>query len=133
MKAAFADTSYFLALVNPRDQHHAAAREIGKTVAGEIVTTAWVITEFGNAMAHPANRSLFLNLLNDLRRNGRLRMVESNPRLFEEGLDLYARRPDKEWSVTDCISFVVMEEEGLTDALTADHHFEQAGYTVLLK
>jgi predicted nucleic acid-binding protein len=52
--------------------------------------------------------------------------------LFDAGLELYSRRPDKEWSLTDCISFVVMEEHGLTEALTTDHHFEQAGFTALL-
>jgi predicted nucleic acid-binding protein len=51
---------------------------------------------------------------------------------FDRGLERFARRPDKEWSFTDCISFVVMEDKGLTDALTADHHFEQAGFTILL-
>jgi predicted nucleic acid-binding protein len=53
--------------------------------------------------------------------------------LFERGLSLYSRRPDKDWSLTDCISFVVMEEHGLRDVLTADHHFQQAGFTILLK
>jgi len=53
--------------------------------------------------------------------------------LFQQGLTLYKRRPDKDWSFTDCISFAVMQAEGLTEALTADHHFEQAGFTALLK
>ena len=53
--------------------------------------------------------------------------------LFQEGVQLYNARPDKDWSLTDCISFVVMQEHGLTDALTGDHHFEQAGFTALLK
>ncbi len=53
--------------------------------------------------------------------------------LFAAGVDLYSRRPDKEWSLTDCISFIVMQEEGISDALTGDRHFEQAGYRTLLK
>lgn len=53
--------------------------------------------------------------------------------LFDAGLELYASRSDKEWSLTDCISFVVMRERGITDALTGDHHFEQAGFVALLK
>jgi predicted nucleic acid-binding protein len=52
--------------------------------------------------------------------------------LFAAGVELYGTRPDKEWSLTDCISFVVMKREGLTDALTGDRHFEQAGFKVLL-
>ena len=53
--------------------------------------------------------------------------------LFDAGVSLYSRRQDKDWSLTDCISFAVMQQQGLTDALTADHHFEQAGFTLLMK
>jgi len=62
-----------------------------------------------------------------------LTIVEANHELFEHGLDLFGNRPDKSWSLTDCISFVVMQAHGLTEALTADHHFEQAGFVRLLK
>jgi hypothetical protein len=58
--------------------------------------------------------------------------MPSSNELFAAGVELYATRPDKEWSLTDCISFVVMEREGLTDALTGDRHFEQSGFKVLL-
>ena len=58
--------------------------------------------------------------------------MDATSELFERGLALYNARPDKEWSLTDCISFVVMADEGLTDALTGDRHFEQAGFTALL-
>jgi predicted nucleic acid-binding protein len=60
-------------------------------------------------------------------------VIQASPEVFDLGLDLYARRLDKEWSLTDCISFAVMKEHGLTQALTGDHHFEQAGFTILLK
>jgi predicted nucleic acid-binding protein len=70
------------------------------------------------------------------------RLLQSNPEVtivtaiqeqFDRGFELFTRRPDKFWSLTDCISFVIMEELGLKDALTADKHFEQAGFNVLLK
>jgi predicted nucleic acid-binding protein len=59
-------------------------------------------------------------------------VIPPSQRLFEDGLRLFAERPDKEWSLTDCVSFLVMKRHGLTDALTADRHFSQAGYNPLL-
>ena len=68
-----------------------------------------------------------------LRRREDVVLLPSSRELFDRGLQLFSDRPDKEWSLTDCISFVVMGERSLTEALTSDHHFEQAGFTVLLK
>ena len=68
-----------------------------------------------------------------LRGNPGVTIVPANTEVFEQGVELYSRRPDKSWSLTDCISFVVMQRYGLTDALTGDHHFEQAGFRVLLR
>jgi predicted nucleic acid-binding protein len=80
-----------------------------------------------------AQPSCFLNLLRSLRANAAFEIVPPDPDLFERGIDLFARRADKAWSLTDCISFVVMTERGLTEALTGDHHFEQAGFLALLR
>ena len=60
------------------------------------------------------------------------KIVPATQALFHRGLERYAARPDKDWTLTDCISFVVMEDEGITDALTGDQHFVQAGFKVLL-
>jgi predicted nucleic acid-binding protein len=75
----------------------------------------------------------FANLVVDLRANSRVAIVPCSDRLLLEGINLFSERKDKQWSLTDCISFVVMREGGLTEALTADHHFEQAGFIALLK
>lgn len=83
-------------------------------------------------MSDPRNRMEFVSTLRDLQANPQMRIVEADPQLFEEGVQLYASRSDKGWSLTDCISFVVMQREGITDALTGDHHFEQAGFVALL-
>ncbi len=133
MTTRFADTFYFLALGNPRDAAHARTRAIVASDPGPIVTTAWVLTEVANALSSPPDRRSFLNLLPRLRANASTEIVPPGAELFERGLDLYARRPDKAWSLTDCISFVVMADRGLTEALTGDHHFEQAGFRALLK
>lgn len=84
-------------------------------------------------MAAPARRSNFLTLLSKLGADPDVTILPATQALFEKGIDLFARRPDKSWSLTDCISFVVMAELRLTDALTGDHHFEQAGFRALLK
>jgi uncharacterized protein len=133
MNRVFADTFYFLALINPRDQAHARALTFTAAFQGRMVTTAWVLTEFGDGMSSPANRLEFVSLLKDIRANPQMQIIPPDQGLFEEGIQLYANRSDKHWSLTDCISFVVMQREGITEALTGDHHFEQAGFVALLK
>jgi uncharacterized protein len=76
---------------------------------------------------------VYLELLAQLRADSGLTIVEASHDLFDRGNKLFSDRPDKSWSLTDCISFVVMDEHGISTALTADHHFEQAGYTSVLK
>ena len=88
--------------------------------------------ELANSLAR-SKRGGFIDTLNVLRSDGNVIITESSDRAFDAGIDLYRIRPDKDWSLTDCISFVVMEEHGITDALTGDHHFEQAGFRALLK
>jgi uncharacterized protein len=133
MSVRFADTFFFFALGNPDDPAHQRAREFADDVTGVLVTTAWVLTELADGLSAPANRPAFLRLLRSLQGNSAFEIVPPDADLFERGLDLFARRPDKAWSLTDCISFVVMTERGLTEALTGDHHFEQAGFRALLR
>lgn len=134
MKTVFADTFYFLALLNPSDQAHAKAVAFtaGNTV--RMVTTEWIVTELADGLARsPRGRAEFLMTLADLRDDDDVNIVPSDPELLEEGIQLYAKRPDKKWSLTDCVSFVVMQRESLTEALTGDKHFEQAGFVALFK
>jgi predicted nucleic acid-binding protein len=91
-----------------------------------------VLTEVGDAFARD-NRAAFLDLMKLLRDNPLIRVVEPSAELFAAGVAFYAERPDKDWPLTDCISFVVMEREGIREALTGDRHFEQAGFVALLK
>jgi predicted nucleic acid-binding protein len=133
MTARFADTFFFFALGNPDDPAHERAREFAAHDTGLLVTTAWVLTELGDGLSAPANRPAFMSLLRSLQNNSAFEIVPPDPDLFERGIDLFSRRPDKEWSLTDCISFVVMTDRGLTDALTGDHHFEQAGFRAVLR
>lgn len=133
MTRLFADTFYFLALRNSKDQHYAAARAISQQVQERnLVTTAWVLTEVADALARPAERIGVSSLLALLKKHGAI-VVEPDQPLFERGIELYLARPDKAWTLTDCISFVVMQDHELSEALTGDHHFEQAGFVALLK
>jgi predicted nucleic acid-binding protein len=133
MITRFADTYYYLALLSEDDTAHARAVEFSRLRGGRIVTTTWVLTEVADALAVPPQRRAFLALLELLSTDPAVTIVPPTQEGFDRGVDLYARRLDKNWSLTDCISFVVMEQQGLTEALTADRHFEQAGFEMLLK
>jgi predicted nucleic acid-binding protein len=127
----FADTFYFLALFSAADEAHERAVQLNRERRGVLVTTAWVLTEVADALAAPQSRSVFLRLLAALRGDPRAVVVSADTELFDRGVTLYTCRADKFWTLTDCISFIVMEDRGIRDALTGDHHFEQAGFTIL--
>jgi predicted nucleic acid-binding protein len=129
----FADSFYFIALINPSDQHHAAAREASRQLAAPLVTTSWVLIEVADALAMQGMRRRVVTLVRRLETDPNVLVIPLDKGLFDRGFELYDRRPDKSWSLTDCISFVVMTERGLTDALTGDHHFEQAGFRTLMR
>ena len=133
MREVFADTFFYLALVSRDDAFHQRAVRAAADLRGRVITTAWVLTEVADALCSPAQRPIFLSLMDHLRGDEKVTIVSPTLEWFDRGLELYAERPDKDWSLTDCISFLVMEHHGLTEALTADHHFEQAGFKALLK
>lgn len=133
MKPVFADSFYFLALFNPHDSAHDQAVLAAGLLKGSLVTTDWVLTEVADALCDASNRKACANLINDLLASPSIEIVPANRSLFDAGWTLYQSRPDKSWSMTDCISFVVMQEKGITEALTGDHHFEQAGFVASLR
>jgi hypothetical protein len=133
MIPVYVDTSYYLALFNPGDAQYPAALEFSREDVRPIVLTDFVLLEIANALCKRDSRHIFVNLVAHLRSDPTCRIIPISKALFEAGFSLYAERPDKDWSLTDCISFVVMNRLRLTEALTADRHFEQAGFKVLLK
>jgi uncharacterized protein len=133
MTPLFADTFYFLALVSPNDAAHRRATSFTLRLDGGLVTHAWSVTELADALANSPGRAAFHAVFDSLRTDPCVTIVPPSAELFDAGLRLYLSRPDKHWSLTDCISFIVMQQRGLTDALTGDHHFEQAGFNALLK
>lgn len=134
MNVVFADTHYFIALLNPKDAAHRAAIKFTSSYQGRLVTTEWVLVEVAGRAASPVHlRQPFLRFYDDLKASSTAVVLSAEHGYFEQGMDLYRQRGDKEWSLVDCISFVVMQQFGITEALTGDHHFEQAGFVALLK
>lgn len=133
MTPVFADTAFFLALANASDKWHGQAVAFSQENDLVLLTTSWVLTELGDALSRPWHRAVFLRVLEEFEGDPDDILVEADQLLWNLGRDLYADRSDKDWSLTDCISFIVMQQRGLTDALTSDHHFEQAGFNILLK
>ena len=132
MRRLFADTFFFFAYLNAEDSAHEAAERYFGTFDGELVTSEWVLAELADGMAGVGDRGAFIEFHEALRSDPSVTIIASSSELFAEGLALYSSRRDKEWTLTDCISFVVMKREALTEALTGDRHFEQAGFTTLL-
>jgi len=132
MSVCFGDTSYFLALLIAGDENHAAAQEWAARSRNPIVTTEFVVLEVANFLSPPATRGLLAGFLRALYSDARLTLLGASSEQLKQGCDLYLARKDKSWSLTDCISFEIMRQRGITDALTADRHFEQAGFNVLL-
>jgi len=136
MTGLFADSGYWIALVDPKDDlHSAAARLSAENERRRIFTTDLVLAEvLNNFSKHgPRFRQAAAKLVGRLRRNQNVTFITDTPALFDKTLERYLSRLDKGWSFTDCTSFIVMEEHGLTEALAHDLHFEQAGFRAHLR
>jgi len=132
LQDVFADTAFWIALIVKQDQYHDRAQRWSVRIAGRITTTNAVLLETANALARPAWRASAVALLDHLRQRPDVEVVALSEDLWQRGWDLYRSRPDKAWSLTDCISFSVMQGKGLVDALTSDEHFRQAGFRAVL-
>jgi uncharacterized protein len=128
----FADTSYLLALVDSGDEAHERAIAARRLGFSEVFLTDAVILELGAALSKPADRGVFLALIAAIKAETAFRVKPITGSLMQRALDLFASRMEKAWSLADCISFAVMGDEEITDALTTDRHFVQAGFRALL-
>ena len=128
-----ADTGYFITLLNRFDHLHARALRWSRAVHEPICTTDYVLLETVNYFSKPVDRPDVHILLRRLNTDAGSEIISAAPQLFEAGLQLHAARPDKEWSLTDCISFLVMNERDISRAPAPDHHFEQTGFEPLLR
>lgn len=127
----FVDTSFVIALINANDQYHDQAQALSYRLDNSpLVTTDAVLLEIGNALAK-GFREEAIETIRVLRTASNIEIVEISASLFEKGFEAYQKYEDKDWSLVDCISFVVMWEAGLAEVLTFDSDFNQAGFTIL--
>ena len=135
MTGVFADTVYWIALVNRRDRLHAkVAAMVARLETHRLITSEMVLTEFLNGVSDDEHlRFAAAGLVERVRAMGTVTIVSQTAEQFEAALQRYKRSSDKEWSLTDCASFLIMEERGIRAALTHDQHFVQAGFDALLR
>ncbi len=133
MSVQFVDTYYLLALVNARDKDHEKAVRHSQGHLGGLLTTTWVLVELADALCAVGSREGAARFIRGFTTQPSVEVVPPSESQFNLGLSDYQNRQDKDWSLTDCLSFLVMRERGVNEALTADHHFEQAGFTALMR
>ncbi len=136
MTSVFLDTSGLVALVNTDDQWHGAAEAAwGKLIdsSAPLFTSSLVLIELADGLSRVQHRGLALRMVDALKASKRVEIVQVDQQLEAAGWQLFRERQDKDWGMTDCVSITLMTQRGIRDVLTADHHFEQAGFNVLLK
>jgi len=127
----FVDTVFVIALINQRDQYHQQASELADRFEGyPLLTTDAVLLEIGNALARGYKQEA-IEVIEQFLASDEVEIKRLTPYLFEQAFELYKQYRDKDWSLVDCISFVAMREAGISQALTFDRHFVQAGFEVL--
>ena len=131
-RAIFIDTVYVLALLNPRDRWHRRAVDLSQALRGPFATSHAILIEVADALAQRNRRTWAAEAIKDMQSDDAVTCVSVSSGIFASALQLYEERPDKDWSLTDCISFVVMRQQQLVEALTADSHFTQAGFKALM-
>ena len=131
----FVDASGWIALVNANDTlHHQSVRLFQQRLndGRGFVTSSVVLLEVGNWLSPIPLRRLASALMERIEHSSRVQVVELTPELYRKGWQLYRERPDKNWGVIDCVSFTIMQERNIVEALTGDRHFQQAGFMALL-
>jgi predicted nucleic acid-binding protein len=132
----FLDTSYAVALSAPSDAYHARAVEVATQIILDntrVITTRAVLLEIGNSLGRQRYRATAVELLETLEQDPYCETIPMSEELYARAFQLYSTRPDKEWGLIDCVSFIVMQDRKLSVALTADEHFVQAGFSALLR
>jgi len=127
------DTGFLLALAQPTDALHPRAIGWAEHVHEPLLVTEYVLWETVNHLSKIADRHRAYRIAQDVTTGQSHHFLRASPALLDAGLRLHAERADKDWSLTDCISFCVMRQRGMTSALAYDEHFEQAGFKALLR
>jgi uncharacterized protein len=135
LRRTFADTGYWIALLNPTDELHIQAHSLARELEGSrIVTTEMVLVELLNHLGSKGHhlRQASAAFVEQLRAAPNVSIAPQTPLQFTNAFRLYSKRLDKDWSLTDCSSFLLMQQNKITDALAHDVHFQQAGFKTLL-
>jgi predicted nucleic acid-binding protein len=135
LRRVFADTAYWIALTNPFDQHHDMAVQCSSSLGGaRILTTDAVLIEFLNALAEKGShiRGAAIRTVETILNNPRVVVLPQARSAFIKGFAFYKARPDKGYSLTDCLSMTAMRDRRLSEVLTTDRHFEQEGFIALM-
>ncbi len=136
VRLVFADTGYFIASLNDRDELHERAVAVAKALSPlRIVTTQMVLVELLNQVSDGGEhrRNLAVELIHELENSSDVEIVPQTATGFADAMAMYTARADQPWSLTDCASFLVMEERNITEALAYDRDFQQAGFVALLR
>jgi uncharacterized protein len=129
----FIDTLFVIALINRRDQYHPQALDLAEQFEGDpLLVTDAVLLEIGNALARSYKQEA-VEIIEQFLAAEEVEVVHLTPRLFAQGFALYKSHQDKAWGLVDCISFIVMREARVNQALTFDQHFVQAGFQALMR
>jgi predicted nucleic acid-binding protein len=128
----FIDTLFVIALINPRDQYHDKAVELASKYENQpLLVTDAVLLEIGNGLARNYKQEA-IEIIEYFFTSEEVEIVHLTPELFDRAFELYKKYEDKDWGLIDCITFVVMKDAGVSEALTFDQHFQQAGFNVLM-
>jgi hypothetical protein len=135
-KQIFMDTAFLLAVIDSSDTYHNIAIECYQKLIKEkrsVITTEAILIEIGNGLSKFKWRQIAHQWITRIQKSNTIfKVIPITTEILNNAIELYSSRPDKEWGLTDCSSFVVMQQLDLTKALTVDRHFEQAGYKISL-
>lgn len=132
----FIDTGFVIALVSPRDRYHAIAKHLSDQIEADgtrLVTSQAIILEIGAALSKSVFRPAAVRLIEAMQSDPLIDVIPVSDERLQQAFALFKERADKEWSLADCLSFDIMRERGIVDALTPDMHFAQAGFAVLMR
>ena len=136
MKQVFADTGYWIALIDPKDTLHDKAKSVSVGLKPVIIVTSeMVLVEFANFFSgQGANfREIVVNVINRIRNDPNTKLIHQTSNQFQSALTMYRTHSDKAWGLTDCVSIQIMREQGIQEVLAHDQHFAQAGFKALLR
>jgi predicted nucleic acid-binding protein len=127
------DTGFLVALAQPNDALHSRAVAWAKRINQPLIVTEYVLCETIKFHSKRPDRLRGQTLIREITSNPGYTIIDASPRLFLAGFELHRSRLDKDWSLTDCVSFHLIKEHSISEALAYDEHFLQAGFIALLR